>query len=69
MALVLIAVVFCPVLILNLTQDPFMVGWSFAVRVLVKMPWEPPFAPSNTGSGVQTRASPANGMTGLAAFG
>jgi hypothetical protein len=35
MALVLIAVVFTLVLILNLTLGPFMTGWPLALRVLV----------------------------------
>ena len=35
MALVLIAVVFCLVLILNLALGPFMTGWPIAFRVLV----------------------------------
>ena len=35
MALVLIAVVFCLVLILNLTLGPLMTGWPLALRVLV----------------------------------
>lgn len=35
MALVLIAVVFCLVLILNLALGPFMTGWPLALRVLV----------------------------------
>ncbi|MBD3787769.1 MAG: antibiotic biosynthesis monooxygenase [Sphingomonadales bacterium] len=34
MALVLIAVVFCLVLILNLALGPFMAGWPLALRVL-----------------------------------
>lgn len=34
MALVLIAVVFCLVLILNLVLGPFMTGWPLALRVL-----------------------------------
>ena len=35
MALVLIAVVFCLVLILNLALGPFMAGWPLPLRVLV----------------------------------
>ncbi len=35
MALVLIAVVFCLVLIINLTLGPMMVGWPLALRVLL----------------------------------
>jgi hypothetical protein len=35
MALVLVAVVFTLVLILNLTLGPFMTGWPLPLRVLV----------------------------------